>query len=63
MDREQTIINALRVAASVYDADVSTMQGLGQLGLAEQFTAQAKEARQLAAFIENVGLNPLGSNS
>lgn len=63
MDREQTIINALRVAANVYDADVSTMQGLGQLALAEQFATQAKEARQLAAFVENVGLNPFRSDS
>ena len=68
MDREQMIINALRVAAAVYANDAAAIKevgiaevdaGMGRLRAG--FNQQAKEALQLADFIENMGLNPLAA--
>jgi hypothetical protein len=63
MDREQTIINALRVAARAYTNDAVAMREGSQNRLAEQFDKQAEEAVKLADFIENVGLNPFSGGA
>lgn len=47
-----TAMAALRVAAEAYCNDAKRMRGEGQHRLAEQFERQAKDAMQLAAYIE-----------
>ena len=46
-------LNALRVAAEQYDRDAGTCLANNQSRLADQFTLQATEARQLAYELEN----------
>ncbi|HVM96247.1 MAG TPA: hypothetical protein VMT89_07650 [Candidatus Acidoferrales bacterium] len=50
------IINALNVAATVYEADSRKAATNGHLRLREQFASQARRARELARLIENVGV-------
>ena len=51
---EQTILNALRVAAVQYAIDAMTAKATPRI--AEQFTRQAREAASLADRIEEHGL-------
>jgi hypothetical protein len=55
---EYTIINALRVAADIYEQDAKATHGLGATSarMAAQFERQAKQARELAEKIEAHGL-------
>lgn len=56
---ETTIVNALRVAAEIYDDSAGTVRDddqNGDVSVAEQFDRQAKEARELAERIEADGL-------
>lgn len=48
-DQAATVELALRVAAAVYDQHAVTAEGAKQPALAEQFTRQAAEARELQA--------------
>lgn len=47
-----TIINALRVAAGVYNDDAATMHRANEWRLAEQFRLQRDEAESIADGIE-----------
>lgn len=51
-DEYRTIVNALRVAAELYNAEAHTMTEAGQVRIARQFDAQETEARRLANAIE-----------
>lgn len=62
MNREWTIVNALRVAANVYRDDAAHAMTTSP-ATAAQFRKQETEARQLADMIENVGLNPFGERA
>ena len=53
MNRQQTTVNALQVAATVYRADAKLMREQAQESLALQFEKQAREAEELANEIEN----------
>ena len=57
---EQTIINALRVAAVQYARDAVTARELPRI--AEQFTCQAREASALADRIEEHGLREVAES-
>lgn len=48
-----TVANALRVAATVYDADAEMLRCDGQPREEEQFKRQAQEARALADRFES----------
>ena len=48
----QTIVNALRVAAEVYDGHAKAMHECEQSSLERQFKRQAAEARMLADDLE-----------
>jgi hypothetical protein len=54
-EHEQTILNALRVAADVYEKDATAVSSEVS-GLSGQFTRQAEEARRLADSIEAEGI-------
>lgn len=52
---DQTIANALRIAADQYDSDAAVSRPTSPR-LVEQFERQAREARELADRIESEGL-------
>lgn len=52
-DEIHVAINALRVAAKVYDGDASDCRGACQERLAEGFDKQAAAARKLAERLED----------
>lgn len=47
------LVDALRLAATQYDADQLTCNQAGQTGLGEQFSRQSIHARKLASQIED----------